>query len=145
MSSSSLNNEVGAYEQERLEELSQRPNTTVFKAEYESTHEPWKADRLRKVCEHLARRVLEFEEGCSDFKVRKVCMSEDEEVLQFQRSHPKLFWMVTDRKMVTDDRFKMALAAMFRVREQVEKGKLQDGRDADAMATTGIMSALKSQ
>ena len=138
----SVESEVGMCEKERLEELSQRPNTTVYKTEYDSSHEPWEAKRLRNVAEMLARRVADFDESVSDFKLRKTCM-EDGEVLLFQRNHPKLFWLLTDRKMVSDKRFKLALGAMFKVKEKVENGDVQGGRDADALATSGIVSALQ--
>ena len=138
---SPIASEVGAYEKERLDKLSQQPNTTVFKTEYDSRHEPWEAKRLRRLAEKVAKRVTEFEGDVSDFKIRKACM-EDEEVLNFQRQHPKLFWLLTDRKMVKDKRFQQALGAMLTVKEKVENGDVQEGRDADALATSSIVAAL---
>lgn len=135
---------VGAYERKRLERLSQQPNTTVFKTEYDATHTAWKSKRLRTVAEGLASRVTAFGEDVSDFQVRKRCL-DDPEVLRFQREHPKLYWMLTDRRMVRDSRFQQALGGMFRVREQVEAGVLTEGRDADAMATSSIVTALQSE
>jgi hypothetical protein len=139
---SSIESEVGAYEKERLDKLSQQPNTTVFKTEYDSIHDPWEAKRLRGVAERVAKRVTEFGEDVSDFKVRKTCL-EDEDVLNFQRQHPKLFWLLTDREMVKDTRFRQALGAMFNVKEKVENGEIEEGRDADALATSSIVSALQ--
>ena len=139
----SLENEVGAYEQERLEQLAAQPNTTVFKTEYGNTHESWKVRRLRRVAEALAIRVIEFSDDVSDFQGRKRCMGENEEVLQFQRDHPRLYWLMTDRKMVRDKRFQQAFGAMLKVKEGVESGKIEEGRDADAMVTSSIVSALQ--
>jgi hypothetical protein len=68
---------------------------------------------------------------------------QDEEVLDFQRQHPQLFWLLTDRKMVNDKRFQQALGAMFKVKEKVENGDIQEGHDADALATSSIVSALQ--
>lgn len=139
---SSLESEVGAYERERLEKLAEQPNTTVFKNDYDSTHEAWKATRLRGISERVAKRVTEFSGDVSDFQVRKQCL-DDAEVLEFQRHHPKLYWLLTDRTMVKDMRFRRALGAMFEVRKKVERGDISEGRDADALATSSIVSALQ--
>ena len=138
----SLENEVGAFEKERLEKLSQTPNTTVFTTSYDKTHEPWSSSRARSVAERVAQRVTEFGDDVSDWQVRKRC-TDDPEVLEFQRTHPKLYWMLTDRKMVSDKRFQQALGAMLKVREKVERGEVAEGRDADAMATSSVVSALQ--
>ena len=140
--SSSITSEVGAYEQARLEHLSEQDNTTVFKTEYDCHHEPWNAQRLRGVAEHVAKIVTETNANVNDFRLRKTCL-EDKEILAFQRHHPQLFWLLTDRSMVTDTRFQQALAAMLQVKEKVERGDVQEGRDADAMATSGIVAALQ--
>lgn len=139
---SSLESEVGAYERERLKQLSQQPNTTVFKTEYDSKHDAWESSRLRGIVEAVAQRVTGFAEDVSDFEVRKTCI-QDKEVLAFQRDHPQLFWLLTDRKMVRDRRFQQALGAMLTVKEKVEKGDVQGGRDADALVTSSIVSALQ--
>ena len=137
-----MNKEVGAYEKERLKELSEKPNTTVLTADHEFKHDPWKASTLRPLLEGLATRVTtEFKESDSDFLVRKRCL-EDPKVKDFQRQHPQLYWMLTDRKMVSDPRFKGALAGMLHVREKVDRGEVEEGQAADAMATTCVMSAL---
>lgn len=130
------------FEEERLKRLAATPNTTVFKTEYGEAHEAWKVDRLRGVAETIAARTTEFDADASAFQLRKRLM-QDEDVLTFQRAHPKLFWMLTDRTMVGDARFRQALGAMFTVREKVERGEVEDGRDADALATSGIVSALQ--
>lgn len=140
---SSLESHVGAYEKERLKRLSEQPNTTVFRAEFEATNEPWAASRLREVSERIAKQVTDLDDSYSDFRVRKLCLA-DNEVLRFQRQHPKLFWMLSDRKMVRDTRFQKALGAMFTIRERVEQGEVADGHDADAIATSSIVAALQS-
>ena len=67
---------------------------------------------------------------------------EEEEVLHFQRCHPKLYYILTDRKVVGEPRFRQALGAMLSVRDKVDAGEVE-GKEADAMATSGIVAALQ--
>lgn len=143
MSSSSISGEVGAYEKERLHSLSQQPNTTVYKTEYESHHEPWTASRLRTVAEQVATKVCGLDRAMTDFQVRKTCL-EDKEILAFKKQHTQLFMLLTDRAMLADTRFQQALGAMLKVREKVEAGEIQEGHDADGLAMSSIVSALQT-
>lgn len=131
-----------AYHREHLERLASRPNTTVFAPEHEFTHDAWKVARLRPVLEGLAARVAAFDADVSDFAVRKQCL-DDPEVLAFQRQHPKFYWLLTDRKLVRDETFRGVVAGFLQVRERVESGEVPDGHEADALATRGVMAALK--
>lgn len=140
-----LPTQVGAFEASRLRELSERPNTTVLTVDHTQTHEPWTVARLRPMMERLATRVAGFDASIDDFRVRKACLEGDEEVLAFQRQHPKLYWLLTDRSMVREKRFREAVAAMLAVRERVERGEVEGGRDADAMATRAIVAALQQE
>lgn len=134
--------EVGAYQQERLRELSQRPNTSVLQVEYDAVRDPWPVARLRPVMEGLVARVLAFDDATSDFAVRKACL-DDPETLEFQRAHPKLYWSLTDRAQMRQKKARDAVAAMLRVRERVEKGEVTDEHEADALATRTVMAALQ--
>jgi hypothetical protein len=137
-----LPTEVNAFERDRLEELASRPNTTVLQPEYASVRDPWPAKRLRCVMEGLMARVLSFGEDVDDFVVRKTCLEENEEVLAFQRQHPRMYWMLTDRALMKEQSSRDAITGMLYVREQVECGAVQEGRDADAMATKTVLAAL---
>ena len=136
-----LPSQVGAYEEERLRALAQKPNTTVLKVEHDHKHAVWPVAKLRPLLERLAERVTTFDESVSDFTVRKTCL-DDPEILAFKRDHLNLFMMVTDRKMVREDRFRNAVKALLAVREQVEKGEAEEGQDADARATRAVLAAL---
>ena len=81
--------------------------------------------------------MLAFDPEVDDFRVRKQCL-EDAEVLAFQRQHPKLYWMLTDRKMVQEPRVRAALTGLIHVRNKVDCGELQDGQDGEAMATRTV-------
>ena len=84
-----LPSQVGAYEQERLRALAQKPNTTVLTVEHDHKHAVWPVATLRPLLERLAERVTSFDESVSDFAVRKACL-EDPEVLRFKRDHLNL-------------------------------------------------------
>lgn len=144
MDPSSLSQQVGAYEKERLEALAAKPNTTVFTVKHDSVAEPWKVERVRRVLTTIAQRVTKFDDSVDDFVVRKTCMDEDSEVLAFQRQHPKMFWLVTDRQLMRQEKYRNALGGLLSVRDQVEAGRLTDGQEADATATSTVVQALNA-
>lgn len=137
-----LSGDVQAYEQERLKELAAQPNTTVYQTEFTDRHDAWKGDKLRGIVEGLAKRVAEADESMSDFQLRKQCL-DDEQVLAFQRRHPHMYHMLTDRAFVKDTRFRQAIGAMLTLRERVDSGSLRDGDEADALAMSSIVAALQ--
>lgn len=141
MDPNELAKEVGAFEKERLEALAAKPNTTVYTVKHDNVHEPWKMERLRPVLSKLAARLATFEASVDDFTVRKTCL-DDPDILAFQRAHPKLYWLVTDRSLMHEDRFRNALGALLTVRDRVESGQLREGQEADATATSAVMRAL---
>ena len=138
-----MQTEVHAYENERLRKLTEQKNTTVLGVEHDFITDPWPEKRLRDVMEPLVARVLAFGDDVSDFTLRKTCMM-DPEVLAFQRQHPKMYWMLTDRTVMRDERSRKAITGMLYVRKQVESGAVTEGRDADAMATKTVLAALQS-
>ena len=135
--------EVKAYETERLRKLSERKNTTVLTVQHDFVTDPWPESRLRGVMEPLLARVLAFDDSVDDFSLRKACL-DDEEVLAFQRQHPKMYYMLTDRKIMRDERSRKAITGMLYVRKQVDAGAVTEGNEADAMATKTVLAALQS-
>ena len=77
-----MQTEVQAFENERLQKLSEKKNTTVLTVQHDFINDPWPEKRLRDVMEPLVARVLAFDASVSDFALRKACM-EDPEVLAF--------------------------------------------------------------
>jgi len=139
-----MQTEVQAFENERLQKLSEKKNTTVLTVQHDFINDPWPEKRLRDVMEPLVARTLAFDASVSDFALRKACM-EDPEVLAFQRQHPKMYWMLTDRAIMGDERSRKAITGMLYVRKQVEAGAVDEGHDADAMATKTVLAALQSE
>ena len=138
-----MQTDVKVMEQSRLEELSSRPNTTVLEVSHEFKHERWSVVRLRRCVDRIYRRVSdELDCSLSDFAVRKACLDE-EEILEFQRVHPKLYWLVTDRKLMQDARAREAIEAMMSVVTRVEGGGITQDSEADAEATRAIVQALQ--
>lgn len=140
-SMTSLSSEVQAYEDAHLRELAARPNTTVFQATHDVVRDPWPVNRLQPLIEQLVARVLAFGDEVDDFRVRKACL-DDAEVLEFQRYHPKFYWILTDRTMMREARLRAAVTSLLHIRSQVETGALPAGRDADATATRAVLAAL---
>lgn len=141
---SELQNDVAAYQKERLHELASRPNTTVLDVEHDHHHDPWPVSRLRPVLERLTGQVLSTPDDVSDFTLRKRCM-EDAEVLEFQRNHPKFYWLLTDRKIMREQKHRDAITGMLYIRGEVEKGNVSNGHEADGMATRTVIEALQRQ
>lgn len=139
-----MDTEVQAFENERLRTLSEKKNTTVLTVQHDFINEPWSETRLRGVMEPLVARVLAFSNDVCDFKLRKACL-DDSETLAFQRQHPKMYWLLTDRKIMGDERSRKALTGMLYVRKQIEAGTVTEGQDADAMATKTVLAALQSE
>lgn len=133
----SLDSEVHAFQAERLRQLADRPRTTVYDAEHDH-HEAWSADSVSTVLERIAARSSD--EG-DDFKFRKALL-EDAEILRFQRHHPKLFWLASDRAQMREPRYRSAIAALLEVKRRTERGELQGEHEADAAATRVVMDAL---
>lgn len=135
--------DVAAFQKEKLKKLAEKPNTTVFTVEHENVAEAWPVKRVRKVLESIAKRIqTDFTEADSDFSVRKACLS-DSEVLAFQRQHPKLYWMVTDREKMKESKYRAAVSALLEVRSRVERGIIKEGEEADAAATRTVIDALQ--
>lgn len=127
-----------------LERLASKPNTTVYKREFDRYHEPWQVERLRTVLSCLVKRVLTFDEAyVTDFAVRKACL-DDPETLAFQRDHPKLYWLATDRALMRDEQKRNVLLALLQVRERDERGEFKEPCEADAAATAVVMRGLPS-
>ena len=140
-----MDSEVAAYQEERLKQLASQPNTTVYTTKYDNKHDAWPVQKIRPICERIAKRVsTEFDDDISDFQLRKACLQGDEEVRQFQKHHPQLYWQLTDRKMIADQRFRSALGAFFTVMEKVEKGEVKAGEEADGLVNGAILSMLRT-
>ena len=139
-----LDSEVRAYQAERLKRLAEQPRTTVYEAEHDH-HEAWPADSVSAVLERIAARATTASsEAVDDFKFRKALL-EDPETLRFQRDHPKLFWLASDRVQMREPRYRGAIAALLEVKRRTERGELQGEHEADAAATRVVMDALQQR
>jgi hypothetical protein len=139
----SVPTEVESFQKERLQELSEKPNTTVFTVEHDVKNEPWPAARLRGVMETITARVLATPDDVTDFALRKNLLGYDEEILAFQRQHPKFYWLLTDRAIMREKKSRDAVTGMLFVRDEIERGRVAEGQEADAMATRTVIEALK--
>ena len=139
---SGIENDVAAYQKERLRELASRPNTTVLDVEHDHHHDPWPVSRLRPLLERLAGRVLSTPDDVSDFVLRKQCL-EDSEALEFQRNHPQFYWLLTDRTIMREQKHRDAITGMLLILGEVEKGNVSHGQEADGMATRTVIEALQ--
>lgn len=132
---------VQAMHDERLRELASRPNTQVMKPTYDAFHEPWKVERLQKVMNVIVDIVLQSSEHESDFALRKRCLGLPD-VLDFQRKHHQLYWILTDRSIMAKESSRVAIKAMLHVRGRVEEERLPE-IEADALATRMVVAALQ--
>ena len=139
--------DVAAFQDEKLKRLAEQPNTTVYTVAHDEVADAWPIARVRGIMDRIALRINdEFGdvERHSDFAVRKVCL-DDPETLAFQRRHPKLYWMITDRQQMKEPKYRAAIAALLEVRDRVEKGVVAEGPEADAAATRTVIDALRER
>ena len=136
-------NDVAAFQKEKLRELSEKPNTTVYETEHTEIREPTAIDDVSKVLEKISIRLAQYDCDKNDFFVRKDLLKDDE-ILNFQRKHPKMYWMVTDREKMAESKYRGAISALLEVRRRVERGEVPSGEEADAAATRTIIDALSS-
>ena len=135
--------DVGAYQKEHLKKLAERKNTVVFEVEHDNVANPWKNDKMRGTVERLMKKVMEeFDEDLDDFDLRKKCL-EDPSILEFQRVHQKFFWMLTDRKMMKEQKYRDAIKILLHMHSEVEEGL--DVNEANAKVTNMIMKALHDE
>ena len=132
---------AGAYGRAHLEELAKRPGTVVYDVEHDSVTDPWPVVRLRAVFRSIAERVSTFSADADDFAVRKGCL-DCSEILAFQRQHPRLYWILTDRTLASTPMYQDAMRRMLEVRDKVERGVVTSAKEADALATREVTDAL---
>lgn len=133
--------EAAALHDQQLESLSQRPNTTVYRATHDSAAK-WPAARVEAAMEAIVKTALECDSTMDDFRVRKKCM-EDPESLAFQRQHPKFFWTITDRTMMRNEQYRGILGELLRLHARVEAGSVESSA-ADAQATQIVMDRIQT-
>lgn len=132
--------------QARLEELAQRPNTTVLAPTHDVVRDPWPTARVRAVCECLVKETLaDADAATSDpFRFRKGLLDTVHDALAFQRLHPKTFWLLTDHAVMQNAQSRAAITGMLYVQGQVESGAVTAGTEADALATRTVLAALNA-
>lgn len=142
---------VESVHKDHLRQLSERPNTTVLTVEHDVKNDPWSAARLRTVMESITTRTLATPAEVNDFALRKKLLSEDvyggvpaSEVLSFQRQHPKMYWLLTDRTIMCDKKSREVITGMLFIRDEIERGNVAEGEEADAMATRTVITAMQT-
>ena len=133
-------NRMQALHQDRLQELADN-GAQVLIPQHDTVRDPWPVERLRPVMEKLVAKSLSFRGTEDDFAVRKQCL-EDTEIQAFQRAHPKLYWLLTDRSKMRDSKARDVINAFLSLREQVERGAMSP-TDSDAHATRAVMTNLQ--
>lgn len=127
-------------ERQHMEELAKRPNTKVLQVTHDFVAEPWPADRasaaVRRIVQQCLSSTIE-----DDFQMRKELLC-DGEIKAFQHQHPRMFWTLTDRKVVREPKNVRAIEAMLNVHRMVEVGMVQKGDYSNAVATQAVMHAL---
>lgn len=132
-------------EQRKYAEKLQRdnPNAEVLELSHDATHEPWSVRDLNNVFENIVGRIFsDFSDTDSDFTVRKTLITDDKCILKFQRDHPRLYYVLTDRKLMADRKYRSTICNMLRVRAEIECGRCPGDERGDAVATQAIMNSL---
>ena len=134
----------GAFGRRALEDLADRPNTKVYDVKFDSEREAWPADKLRASLERLMSTFRAIPEDVDPFRARKQCL-EDPQILEFQRAHPRVFWMCTDRAVNGTEEFRKILSAFLALREKVDAKAIVDDNEANALATKAVMQILQEK
>ena len=120
------------------------PRAEIYEVTHDRVQEPWESRRLERIFNKIVTKVFEFEESTNDFTVRKTLL-EDADILEFQRGHPRLYYVLTDRKLLREEKYKNVLKNMLLLRQRVERESLASDERTDAMATNVIISSLMSE
>lgn len=119
------------------------PTAKILELSHDFVRDPWPSRRLEKVFNLIVRRIYEFPADSHDFAVRKSLLA-DTEILEFQRAHPRLYYVLTDRAMMKETRYRDVLKKMLLLRQGVESGEVAADERADAVATQIVVSSLCS-
>lgn len=117
------------------------PHAEVMEVKHDFIHEPWPSDRLEAVFQRIVSEIFSFDEKTSDFVVRKTLLR-DTEILEFQRHHPRLYYTLTDRAMMKEEKYRTTLMRMLLVKQRIERGEVPADERADALATEAIVTSL---
>ena len=122
------------------------PNAKVYRRVEGVVREPWKTDRLMDVFDAIVSQTLKKEDDEPVFNFRKRLLRENMngDVLPFQQDHPKLYFMLTDKKTMSQAKYRDALKGMVLVQREVERGNVAKGKEADSMAGTAVLRAIHS-
>ena len=129
-----------ALEKQRLEELAARPNTQVLQVTHDFVKEPWPAERIVRVTNKIIETSLASNIK-EDFDLRKELLK-NTDIKKFQYDHPRLFWTLSDRKLMKEPKYRRAVQAMLNVHAMVETGVVEKGDVSNAVATQAVMHAL---
>lgn len=138
-----MNAAAAAIERSRLEQLAARPNTKVLQVTHDFVAEPWAAQRVVSVTQRIIDQSLASEIP-DDFDMRKALLR-DEEIKAFQNQHPRMFWTLSDRKLMCEPKYRAAISAMLNVHRMVEAGVVAQGDYSNAVATQAVAHALRGE
>jgi hypothetical protein len=131
---------VSSAEHKRLEELAANPKNRVLKVTHDFEKEPWESQRVAKAVQTILDKSMASDIS-DDFKMRKNLLN-DPEIKAFQFDHPRMFFTLTDRNMMREPKYRKAIEGMLNVHRMMEKGVVQKGDVASAVATQTVMHAL---
>ena len=128
-----------------MEEIARRnPNAEVFRASHTHVQKPWKVKTVRKVVNKIHELMTTEYRGLDLFTARKRCC-EDELINDFHKRHLELFFAVSDREKMEDVNYRSTIFNLIELRSKIERGEVEDGLQADAMATSIVMNTLSSE
>lgn len=118
------------------------PHAEVMEVTHDFKHDPWKVKDLLVVFEDIVRRIFtDFPESADDFVVRKTLLR-DPKILEFQRSHPRLYYTLTDRSLMRQEKYRTTLARMLGARSEIESGRVPADERGDAVGMQAIVGSL---
>ena len=89
---------VGCFTEDKLAELSEKPNTVVYKPTHDIVFEPWPANKVSEIVDHIISITLKVKTAD---EIDNVCM-QDKLLKEFSEKYTKIYEKLREYEFVRD-------------------------------------------
>ena len=127
---------VGCFTDAKLKELSEQPNTVVYKPTHDIVYTPWTAVRVRDVVMRIAQATRSGTDAAT--------LRGDAEIGEFASKYTVFFQKLTDPAFVADEAHVKTVLKIVALKGMVEQGLL-DETTAQAQSADIALKSLASR